>query len=606
MAIESAAQTANRLMSPRYKRLARLEAYVAGTQYDGRPHFFNTSRPLLERAPHIVDPIVKKAIRAHIDFVLGEKTWPAITAHQDEGDAEGEIDHDQAEALDHFITELVEHAKVKPAMRDSLEAAFSTGSAIFIGYVCEGRVCVDLVKAGWCTRTTDAAGRTLSLEITYPYLEDYFDNGKGRWVQRAMIYRRVIDATTDTVFLPAIAPKAGSAKIVWVVDATKTTKHDLGFCPVHWYRMLPGCTTVAEVDGRALHAQELDEIDAYNRGLSQRDRAAIYCGDPQMWATGVDRKDFGGAGQTATVSTKSGSFSYGEPDGKGGVIPEGTAPRAAQRKGAGVVWSSTNENAKYGVLTLPGDSLKALDDNVRDLGAKLRSAFAYVEVDIDGMSAKVLQQLSGKALELLYKPQTNYDDKIREDFGDNCLLPLITLLLRICLVKSRDKSTAIYLDGLEAVLSVLEQFERPMGDAEGTPLQDEAGNPKRQWFGPHLELNWPPYFDTTSTDQGAFVTALAQLLDMGLITKAMALEMLRSERIVSFTCTVDEMLEQIEKEAAERKAKAMAAMPPGGPPPQGDELQQPGASKRVPPGANGADKTAALEKRLQMLESNAP
>src|SRR5262249_8986515 len=141
----------------------------------------------------------------------------------------------------------------------------------------------------WCTPTfvPGQPGVVAALEIRYPYLQTVQDPRAGEWVEKCFLYRRVIDDTSDTVYQPAEGQEDGREPR-WVVDSAQSTEHGVGFCPVVWYRFLPGCSTAADIDGRAIHERVLGMIDALNFALSQRNRGALYASDPIFSEHGVD------------------------------------------------------------------------------------------------------------------------------------------------------------------------------------------------------------------------------------------------------------------------------------------------------------------------------
>jgi hypothetical protein len=58
----------------------------------------------------------------------------------------------------------------------------------------------------------------------------------------------------------------------------------------------------------------------------------------------------------------------------------------------------------------------------------LRDAMGYV--DSDPANIKIGGDVSGKTLEWLYTNAINYCNRVRPDFADCFLLPLVSLLLR--------------------------------------------------------------------------------------------------------------------------------------------------------------------------------
>ena len=71
-------------------------------------------------------------------------------------------------------------------------------------------------------------------------------------------------------------PDRADIEPIWVADPNKTVDHNLGFCPVHWYRFMGSWAPTHEIDGEAIHATILDEIVALDFAVSQRHRAVLY------------------------------------------------------------------------------------------------------------------------------------------------------------------------------------------------------------------------------------------------------------------------------------------------------------------------------------------
>lgn len=575
-------------LPPRYHRLDRLERYVEGTQYDERDSFWCDDKPIMERAPCIVYPVVESAIRSTVDLCLGEGRWPSITASHVEEDAEepedkpkadGEkpkpelpkpkpkakakpfderfaLDEAEAESLDALIDAIVEQARLKSVCDDLMAQSMGAKTSVAIAGVRDGKLFIDTTRAKWCTVERDESGEVKSLEIRYPYLEEYKDRGK--WSVRCMLYRRVIDDAADTTYLPAKASEDGAEPDHWVPDPAKTKEHGLGFCPVHWYARRKSCGTVADEDGHAVHERLLDEVDGLNFALSLRHRAALYASDPQTVEIGVDEDhNPAPAGRQANVVIGGGMDPVTGKVTPGYIVPT-TGKKAARMRGVGVNWRYPSKDSQVDMLTLPGDALKAADENARDLRSKIAEALGVVFIDPD--NAKFSAELSGKALARLYDRQVRLCDKEREDFGDNCLLPLISLLLRIALSKGSGKDDALYLSGVKEALPILERF-----------VAEVKGKGSR-WFAPQLDLTWGPYFEPDAADGKALVELVTAAHTGGFITKYTAVEELRDIFEIG---NVDRYLDELEQEGEAKAAKQteqqvvaaeqMAKIPP--PPP---------------------------------------
>ncbi len=449
-------------MSPRAKYMASLERWVEGSQYEGLADWF-ADVPISEKAPCVVEPIVADSIESHVDMVLGEGRFPDFTTRPDEDDDdgadEGGLGPDDSAALDKLIRSASEQSRFKAVCREALAMAMGSSSACCIYGARGGKLFGDTVKARWCVPEFDANRALTRLTIEYPYIDTYEE--RGVWKARARIFRRVIDDKSDTTFLPA---EADVPKVVWTPDPTQTFAHGLGFCPAVWYPFFRGCSIVGDIDGKAPHANLLDEIRAHDVSNSQWHRAALYAGDPQWTETGVEAgmnpSSAGRAGQTQ-VTANGGAPTKDNPV-IGTIIPathgEGAMPGGAmmRKKHPGSVWQYENDNAKVELHVLPGDALEAISKNGHDIRLKIMQALAYVPLDPE-IANIVRGSLSGKALESLRERQLNRDDKIRDDFGDGFMKPSLNILLRICAAKG----AGLRLRGLKKAKKALAQLNGP-------------------------------------------------------------------------------------------------------------------------------------------------
>lgn len=475
--LERARLIADKYISHRARALETLERYVLGTQYEGRPDFLSPKEdvPLLLRGPNVVASVVENGIRSNGDFVLGEGRWPSIVS------ADTEDDDETNDAL----TELVTRARLKTAMRQALEAAQGSKSAAILCGVINGRPTTTVIPARCAEPTLDPKdpSKVLSLEIRYPYVEQF--KGADGWEWRCRLYRRVIDDKRDVTFLPGETTTDGDEP-AWVEDPDKIHKHGFGFCPVVWYAHLRK-PCAQGFDGEAIHERQLDEIDAYNFSLSQRHRAALYCGDPQIVETGVGEDDGPSASGHAAIVQKNRNGPY--------VFGLSERGRPARKKGPGNIWTYEQENAKVSLLTLPEGALDAIDKNAKDLRAKINEGMAVVDLDVE--NAKITENATGKAQEIAYRRQLDHCDVIREDFGDAALVPTV---LMHCKIARKLGQGAVKLKHLAKL-----------------PDPDTCT----------LDLVWGPYFRPNDLDAKQAVEATKEALLAGVITPKVAIEKLR-------------------------------------------------------------------------------
>lgn len=545
--LEEAVRLQHAATSARTRAMAKLEAWVDGTQYDGLPSWFDDeAAPLWERAPCIVYPIVNESIEANADLVMGEGRFPAISATN--AGLEGEA----AEKLDAGLTAAAHNARLHAAAVEVFEDAQGTRSGCAIFGVRSGRLFVDTVKAQWCTPTLELDGSCSALEIQYAYVEEIVVKGERKAVCK--IYRRVIDDKADVTFIPAIFDgSADVTAIKWVADPKQSLLHNMGFCPVVWYPHMRGCSTVGRFDGYAVHENILDEVRGLDFALSQRHRAALYAGDPQWTETGVE-PGYNPSAQVrkpvvvAQSSPQGGTPGAANPRHKGGYIDTSSVVRKARKKSPGTVWQYENENTKVTLHTLPGDALKSLDDNARDLRAKLCESLGVVFIDSE--TAEKVTGLSGRALEALRKRHLARCDRYRQDFGDRFLIPAIAMLLRIAMLAKLD-----------------------------IPKVAEAAavwSPAWSWHCPPIDLVWGPYRELEPEEALAQVQVAAQALTAGIATKRQAVVMCQSVLCVT---DVDEYMDQLEEEAEANQARAIELAvaskgPPNGAPDEEDDAKE--------------------------------
>lgn len=542
-------------MTPRARWLDRLERYVEGTQYDGRPSFWTDGVPVTDRAPCLVYKIVAAAIASNVDLVLGEGRYPEATTHPGEDDEEFDdsgLDEESSETIDRGIVEVARQTRLRAVAREALAQAQACGTAVAIcGVRAGGRLFIDTARAKWCERELDLEGRVTRLVIQYPYTVTEKQRD-GSWATKAKLYRRVIDAQRDVTMLPADA-RTDDAEIKWVEDTTQTFEHKLGFCPVVWYAHMRGCVSIDEIDGRAIHALSLSEIEGHDLALSMRHRAAVYGGDPTLCEFGVEP----GYNPAATgrapglPATPAGGKMTSTNQPTGQYLPAQTGP--ARKKGISQTWQYEDDKARAEYLVLPPDAVKVLDEDAHDLRQKIAEALAVVFMDPENV--KFAATVSGKALETLRERQLNRCDQIRDDFGDGFLVPVTCMLLRIVRVTVRS-GAALRLAGAAKVAELLQRFE-----TEGAPAVAEGAPAVVHWTDPNITLRWGDYFKPDAADEQQIITGVVAARTAKIITRRTAVE--KIQRIFNIE-NIDQAVDTLEAEADEHGSlesavKAMAS-----------------------------------------------
>lgn len=554
--------------SPRAKSIAQLRAYVDGTQYDGRCDWFASGEnvpPLYERKPCVVDPIVCNAISQKVDLVCGEGRFPDITSRAaydilgdyelpqdnegrtlEEGDPGHEaaesgpekVDEEVASKVDKCLATLEKSSKLRKVAREALDDAMGCKSVAVIFGVRSNRPFAELVRGEWCTPELNAEGECTSITIMYGFVEIVTDGDRQRAVPK--MFHRVIDESRDVTYIPkeilASMNELNMQLLRWQENPELTVSHGLGFCPVRWYQHLAGAWVAGSFDGHAIHENNLDEIDAYNFSLSQRHRAALYAGDPQWTEIGVELGyNPSGRGRPANVMHQStpqggpvsgGAAFTGEVH-KGGYIDGSSSTgKGTRKKGPGEIWQYSGDPSEIEVQlhTLPGDALKALEDNAKDLERKLEKAFGIVAMDPERIPKGNV--LAASAMKTLKAYMHASCDRIRADFGECFLLPAYGMLLRIAVVKKL----------------------RIPGIKEATDLLERVGE-DWSWSSPPFELTWGDYDTPDPADQLALVNTMMLAQEAGFATKRVCVTVLKG--ILGVGQNIDAYLEELEKQKAE-------------------------------------------------------
>lgn len=535
-----ALQILDKNLSQRSKALANLERYVEGTQYDGLPDWFSDEKPLWERAPCIVYPIVKSAIDSNGDLLLGEGRFPCPKVEGLEGK--------EAHSFEKAVEKVVKQARLKAAAREVFAAGQGCGSACAIFGVRSSRLFIDTVLARWCEPKLTLDGAVASLEIRYPYLAIEKDSqGTEKYVCK--LYRRTIDESRDVTYHPADARPDGKDP-AWKEDPERTVLHGLGFCPVVWFPHLKGCAAVNDFDGRAIHEHLTDEIRAHDFALSQRHRAALYAGDPQWTEIGVE-PGYNPTGSARKAELPASTFGRpGERAHASYVSEHVGAASKARKKSPGTVWQYSGKapEVKVDLHTLPGDALDALDKHAKDLRTKIAESLGVVFLDPETLPNE--SRLSGKALESFKGRQLDRVNYYRSDFGDKFLLPALGMLLRIAL------QVGLKIPDFEIVSTV-------------------SKAPDWTWTNPPIELVWGEYFQPSGEEEELLIRSATQAIEGGILTRRAAVEKLHAvlgiRDVESYMANLDkEVEEKMAREEKQMQAEASAkaaANPPQTPQP---------------------------------------
>lgn len=520
-------------VTPRMLRLGLLRRYVTGDQYEGRPKWTTRDVPVWDREPAVIWMAPDGAITSNEDLLLADGRYPTVTTRPDEDEADEDeaLDEESSEQIDRLLRSIEREANLRSHCRAAYTDAQSVGTCVGLFGARNGRLFAETIQAEYATAEFDGCGAVTKLTIQYPYV-DVSRGPQGEWRASAKLFKRVIDATSDTTFLPGEATTDG-IEPRWVVDKSKTAQHNLGFCPVLYHKFRLVSSIVNDTDGRAIHSRSTDELDAFNLEASIRHEGAV--GSlPQKYEIGVE------PGYNPTEPVSQNLIVYAQPGG-GRFDPHSPpkerftsytgAPPGSRKAGPLWVWQYSDPNVKIGQLELNPGALQALADTMADLRARICEQLAWVALNPEEI--KFAAALSGKALERLMARQLNRVAKDRDGFGNDYLRASYCMLLRIA---TKLGPAALKTRGLKKAHPALLTFE---SIADG-------------WSDPPLTLQWGAWFQPNAQDDKALVEMVNSAYDGGWIMRRTGLDKLKRSFNIE---NVDAYLESLEEEAEEREAK---------------------------------------------------
>jgi hypothetical protein len=526
-------------LTPRFHAANTAELYYESTQYEGLASW-ESELPLKRRKPREVIPLYRTAIDTLHSFIWGGARFPRVTiaaTRSDDSDDDDEIGprlwEDDASALTTFVQEMMRSARLDRAVGEySRKALVTTSCAVFLS-VQGGKLCYYVEDGKHCTPTwcKDNPRQLESIDICYQFeRQEPLANGQQ---SRAVKYwfRRIIDEQNDTVY--NIVPVTG-AMPVWTVDASKSTSHGLGFCPVVWVRTLPISSDA--VDGCPVVDPALYKLlDRVNYVYSLRGRSVEYNLDPQ-WV----RKN---------------------------VAP---AKRALLQKSTQKMWDIEDEDEKrpadIKLIEADGSGSATASELLNDLRKRFTEAVRIVIADPDAAAGR---NISGVVLEYLHAPMIALASDLRKDLGDDALGDVINLALRmICTIKARGED--VFVQGVSKAVKIM--------------MTAQLGGP---WLEFPVRLQWGRFFSPSGEEISTMVQATAAAKAAGLISNTKATQaiadMFSIADVGAELEAIDDDKQQAQQDAIEN-AQAMAKTMPqmdADPSPVGKQQQPKAKSKKA-------------------------
>lgn len=443
--------------------VSRLDAEAIATAGFIPPGFYDAGAtfPLKFRKPSAPYNLVKVIVDRFTGLLFTEHSHPSFRVA---GDPDTED----------FVKALADASRIWQSAILARTIGGAVGSVAVGFQFVDGKPIVEVHDPRWCNpKFKDNITLQLeALEIRYMRPEEVMIGG--RWENINYWHRRIITENEDIVFEPAEV--GDGVEPNWKIKTQAV--HGFGFCPVVWVQNLP---TLDDIDGDPDCLGIYDLVEAIDALIAQSYRGVLANSDPTPVI--VEDQDIGEikkGSENAIKVTKGGNFFYAE---------------------------------------LRGDGAKA----ARDLARELRDYALEVAQCVLDSSQKNNTQNNTTATEIehRYSSMISKADKLREQYGQKCFLPLIQMMTDVA---RKVYSPRIDEDGQTIIREYLKLPPRVIVDENGvSQLVERKLGPSS-----YITLQWPPYFRPTLIDAEASVRAASSAVSAGLIDKEHAMKFIAS------------------------------------------------------------------------------
>lgn len=372
--------------------------------------------PVRQRAPKINYAFAKTLARRVSARLVGSRTFPSFVIEEDPD-------------TQRYLQAIMIASGFQSSILEPAREALALGSGFIRFYVHEGQFVLQHYKSKFCYPTFSPSGELKAVTIRYVYEdpEDLDEHGdpKEKW------YRLDLGPDADILYdNPDYDPEDTEDPIF---NEVSTAQHGLGFVQGEWLRTVRGNNP----DGYSLIEDILDFIDDINYSLSQSSQAVSYNQDPQLAINGMTGEDLE---ELIRSSTKG--------------------------------WNLGKEGkAEFLETSLTGvERANELRDKMR-LG--INDIARVVFLDPDKMN---VQNLSGRAMEILHGPLVELIEELRPVFEPSLKSMLVKMALANIILSDRGLPTPVTIPPGYKIKSL------------------------------DIVTNWPPIFQNTMVDLKEKVT----------------------------------------------------------------------------------------------------
>jgi hypothetical protein len=481
-------------LTERSKKLARLQSVYTGHQYDGRPNWWTGRHgdsgepvPIRKRKPCTIYRLPQAATNQVVRFLYGDGRFPHIEVERPDDADEGGValSEDDAEALEEWFGDLIEHARLKPVERSRAKRGVAIGTAVTVIDLVDGRFSFAHPLPEHCYaefRNGDPNDDVLRLVWCFPFEKEVVGKD-GKPSVETWFFRREWDKQSVYIYADAkLEHPTRLEDVTWA--APSVAPHGLSFCPVLWTRNQSDEGT--GVDGCSLFDGSEEEIEALDMTLSRRHQGLIYLGAPQPYETGVRDDD----GPEAVASGPAG---YSK--GLAGTAPHGDVTPRIRRVGPESMWTYRGKDVTVGLLETSGKAFEVATLHVNDIRSRLLEQWGVVLTSMSDTVAKVTTgaEMSARFLALAHAPLIGLVQEYRHNWWSFSLEKLLTMCLRITVEKKQQNQYVLIPNSDRIATICASMLSVQVG-------QDESGVPVFAWSPPRLTPRWGAFFEPSALE----------------------------------------------------------------------------------------------------------
>lgn len=484
--------------SNRVRAMERMDARFEGRQYDslryewdGRFSGYGDAAdiqpgwyvPLRMRKPSIRLELERLIVSRFSAMVLGEDHFPAISVDDDED-------------TNDYVNALADESGLRAKLMEARDKGGACGTVCLSFAFVKGKPKIQVHRGRhmhplrWEDRYDLKLGVVLK---AYSYAQKVWIDGKQQ--DKRYFFARLWTETHEVVWDPI--PEELAKDGAWVGGvASIAVEHKCTECPVYWIQNLPESD---EEDGFSDYHGLPDNFDEINRLISATTKGTVANVDPTL----VIKED----------------------PGNGGIVRKGSENAIFAKGGADY-------------LELTGTSVSTARDLAKDLLKWCLDVAGVVIGDPEKISGAAR---SAAAMRLIYQPMINQCDKLRTQYGQRAIIPILKGMLMAARNMEQGEGKQVQTeDGrivellptvqLEPRVSIQMEGEDDLEAAEDGRLPEKKKTITKTERVPgeseRIALKWPPYFQMTQQDiqflVDAAIKAKGTLVSQKTSTKAVA------------------------------------------------------------------------------------